>query len=450
MIAQKLKQPVRFVRERYGTIGAYLDSLRYHVPERLSWLRAVETAPNAASSGLVIEQPPDLPGCLHLEEVLSIMGVIMASNQSTLARKEGSPAEDEGPSAADSGLPEATERLSARRMSKGATRNTYFTQHTFGGRLCLGETPLQYNRNTLANWLANFRDQHQNSNYNDMRFTRVSLDGIVPHEFTEAFGKYATRLVERSYITGIRHSSDALFTPKGTFTEIHHDSCTHVTLAKGRKSLYKLAMKLWLFWPTQKIPHLLEHHDNGEAFAKHAGQCIVLAQYSGDVMVIPANWPHMVLTLQDSYLYGNNFDDPSQICYLRLEELSGEDLEEQAPRVIKKLQADLVGQHRKTVAQQFLANLPVDLDIYSMYGQELLDALKGAIDEKGDCLFCQILRKAPVGKLTEKEHLCAHLLNQNPGSELSKSMCQLWLQHVEQNKQQPGKGSGLNKRKRVP
>jgi hypothetical protein len=48
----------------------------------------------------------------------------------------------------------------------------------------------------------------------------------------------------------------ASFTPRGTITEVHHDSKHHISTAFRAASQKGRPLKLWLLWPSTEICHL--------------------------------------------------------------------------------------------------------------------------------------------------------------------------------------------------
>ena len=97
-------------------------------------------------------------------------------------------------------------------------------------------------------------------------------------------------------------------TPKGTATEVHHDSDPHVSTVCGRSGAgFEQPMKLWLLWHASESRRLATCYSDTASALRDLGPCGYLIQYSGESLMLPANVPHAALSLSSHYLYGQTF-----------------------------------------------------------------------------------------------------------------------------------------------
>jgi hypothetical protein len=104
------------------------------------------------------------------------------------------------------------------------------------------------------------------------------------------------------------HSATTNVTPRGTATEIHHDSDPHISTACGESGAsFEQPMKLWLLWNASESRQLATCYSDTAAALRHLGSCGYLIQYSGESLMLPANVPHAALSLSSHYLYGQTY-----------------------------------------------------------------------------------------------------------------------------------------------
>jgi hypothetical protein len=104
------------------------------------------------------------------------------------------------------------------------------------------------------------------------------------------------------------HDATTNVTPRGTATEIHHDSDPHVSTAWGGSGAsFQQPMKLWLLWHASESRRLATCYSDTRVALRHLGPCGYLIQYSGESLILPANVPHAALSLSPHYLYGQTF-----------------------------------------------------------------------------------------------------------------------------------------------
>jgi hypothetical protein len=104
------------------------------------------------------------------------------------------------------------------------------------------------------------------------------------------------------------HDATTNVTPRGTATEIHHDSDPHISTACGEAGAsFEQPMKLWLLWNASESRQLATCYSDTAAALRHLGPCGYLIQYPGESLMLPANVPHAALSLSSHYLYGQTF-----------------------------------------------------------------------------------------------------------------------------------------------
>jgi hypothetical protein len=104
------------------------------------------------------------------------------------------------------------------------------------------------------------------------------------------------------------HDATTNVTPRGTATEIHHDSDPHISTACGGSGAsFQRPMKLWLLWHASESHRLATCYSDTTVALRHLGPCGYLIQYSGESLILPANVPHAALSLSPHYLYGQTF-----------------------------------------------------------------------------------------------------------------------------------------------
>lgn len=104
------------------------------------------------------------------------------------------------------------------------------------------------------------------------------------------------------------HGATTNVTPRGTATEIHHDSDPHISTVCGESGAsFEQPMKLWLLWNASESRQLATCYSDTAAALRHLGPCGYLIQYSGESLMLPANVPHAALSLSSHYLYGQTF-----------------------------------------------------------------------------------------------------------------------------------------------
>jgi len=98
---------------------------------------------------------------------------------------------------------------------------------------------------------------------------------------------------------------NANITPRGTRTEVHHDSKHHISTTFGLASRKSRPLKLWLLWPFPELRHLLTCYGDTKAALTRMDHGSFLVQMPGESVLVPPNSPHAVVALETCYLYGH-------------------------------------------------------------------------------------------------------------------------------------------------
>jgi hypothetical protein len=100
------------------------------------------------------------------------------------------------------------------------------------------------------------------------------------------------------------HDATTNVTPRGTATEIHHNSDPHISTACSESGTsYAQPMKLWLFWPASESRGLATCYSDTAATLRHMGPCGYLIQYAGESLLLLANVPRAAVSLSPHHLY---------------------------------------------------------------------------------------------------------------------------------------------------
>jgi hypothetical protein len=104
------------------------------------------------------------------------------------------------------------------------------------------------------------------------------------------------------------HDATTNLTPRGTATEIHHDSDPHISTACGESGTScEQPIKLWLLLKAFESRRLAACYSDTASVVHHLSPCEYLIQYSGEPPMLPANVPHAALSLSPHHFYGQTF-----------------------------------------------------------------------------------------------------------------------------------------------
>jgi hypothetical protein len=197
------------------------------------------------------------------------------------------------------------------------------------------------------------------------------------------------------------HDATFKITPKGTATEIHHDSDPHISTACGPSDAKPgQPMKLWIIWKASENRRLSTCYSDTAAALDRLGPCGYLIQRAGESLILPANVPHAALSISSHFLYSQAFHvrgrarDPTTFA---LELSAGVKPEESIDRVLtcyKEGVQDSDARIRNihidyllcTISTDRIAMLQINRESYST---GLITALRNHRIFEGACGLCQ-------------------------------------------------------------
>lgn len=223
-----------------------------------------------------------------------------------------------------------------------------------------------------------------------------------------------------------QNQADANITPRGTRTEVHHDSLHNVSVAVGLKSRSGRPLKLWLLWPSTELRHLASCYSDTRAALACMDLGSFLVQMPGESVTVPPNSPHAVFTLDSCYLYVHTFSterwayEPSSIfANIRV----GGSADEACRARIDQLRLGLDGnaELRRAHVGQFLETWASEKGWFEKH-QELLEELVAIWaydrDDRGSCALCDAVGERQSRGQSSEEHVWAHLVSQTVGGTL--------------------------------
>jgi hypothetical protein len=197
------------------------------------------------------------------------------------------------------------------------------------------------------------------------------------------------------------HDATFNITPKGTATEVHHDSDPHISTACGPSDAKPgQPMKLWIIWKASENRRLSTCYSDTAAALDRLGPCGYLIQRAGESLMLPANVPHAALSLSSHFLYGQTFHvrgrarDPTTFA---LELSAGVKPEESIDRVLTCYKEGLQDPDARirnihidyllcTISTDRIAMLQINRESYST---GLITALRNHRIFEGACGLCQ-------------------------------------------------------------
>jgi hypothetical protein len=219
---------------------------------------------------------------------------------------------------------------------------------------------------------------------------------------------------------GFQHNrAEANITPRGTRTEVHHDSEHSVSLAVGLKSRSGRPLKLWLLWPSTELRHLASCYSDTKAALACMDHGSFLVQMPGESVIVPPNSPHAVFTLDSCYLYGHTFStehwayEPSSVFVnMRV----GDPADEACRARVTQLRLGLRGSAdvRRAHVGQFLETWASEKGWFEKHKdslEELIAIWTYDCDDRGLCALCVAVGEPESHGQSSKEHAWAHLLS---------------------------------------
>jgi hypothetical protein len=172
------------------------------------------------------------------------------------------------------------------------------------------DRPIELTKAELDDWKARlWTRENQQTKLLNIPITNKLVDREAQHQYREM----VRDRVRDFYDVGPDHSIDvysatANVTPRGTVTEVHHDSDPHISTACGQSDIgYDVPTKLWILWKASENDQLSTCYSDTVSALNNMKAIGYLIQYSGESLLLPANVPHAVVSLTSSILYGNAF-----------------------------------------------------------------------------------------------------------------------------------------------
>jgi hypothetical protein len=247
-----------------------------------------------------------------------------------------------------------------------------------------------------------------------MRFVRAEAKHNYSQHAADAIRQHFPDLEAHG---SVQKPADANITPRGTRTEVHHDSEHHISTAVGLKSRGRRPLKLWLLWPSTELRHLASCYSDTKAALACMNHGSFLVQMPGESVVVPPNSPHAVFALDSCYLYGHIFSaenwayEPSSVLVdIRV----GDSPEESCRARILQVSLGLCGNTklRQAFIDQFIETWAVEAAVFREQKElfELLVELWTTdTSNHGSCAWCAAAGKPRDPGPDSREHMRAHL-----------------------------------------
>jgi len=176
-----------------------------------------------------------------------------------------------------------------------------------GGEVWLHNKHIQYTPREFSTWTRQILEGEEV----EARVLNMPM-GFVRTEAKREYHKVAEDAL-REHLPDLsahgfqQNQAEANITPRGTRTEVHHDSLHSVSVAVGLKSHLGRPLKLWLLWPSTELRHLASCYSDTRAALACMDHGSFLVQMPGESVIVPPNSPHAVFALDSCYLYGHTF-----------------------------------------------------------------------------------------------------------------------------------------------
>lgn len=210
-------------------------------------------------------------------------------------------------------------------------------------------------------------------------------------------------------------SLTANINPRGTMTEVHHDTSYGISTVVGCKNK-EYALKLWIVWPSTHVDRLASCYNNTRKALGVLEDPRFLVQMPGETVFVPPSSPHAVFTLNDSYLPGVDGGAPDWAmdpCTAAVLFRAG------GTNSISNALRHRLGQLRKGLASPYL---PVrqayvdhlvstwgwDSDMFRSNGpahRELIIALTKEIERTGLCVWCEFVGNGLEHDIRDPDHV---------------------------------------------
>ena len=232
------------------------------------------------------------------------------------------------------------------------------------------------------------------------RVLNMHIDSMLAADKSRERRNYAAEVAARYMPTQealrIRQTQpSANITPRGTRTDVHHDSEHHLSTAIGLAGRPNRPLKLWLLWPSTELRHLATCYSDTKAALTTMDHGCFFVQMPGESVFAPPNSPHAVLALESCYLYGNTFStdswayDPSMaLVDIRSGQIDDAACQERLKRLRLGLQSS---EFRQAFIDQFIETWALESLAFRRYEEEfetLVTLWSQDIRDTGRCAWC--------------------------------------------------------------
>lgn len=155
----------------------------------------------------------------------------------------------------------------------------------------------------LAAWVQQINREEPS----EQRLVNASMKGVISDGQCRRYSAQASSTAEATFGEGQvieLPTSELNLTPRHTVASLHHDSMLGVNTAIGFQRSGRHAVKLWVLWPSTELYRIAGKVGNSNAAIHRLEHGSFLVQMTGETVVVPPNAPHIVFTLNSSYIYG--------------------------------------------------------------------------------------------------------------------------------------------------
>jgi hypothetical protein len=180
-------------------------------------------------------------------------------------------------------------------------------------------------------------------------------------------------------------------TPRGTETEVHHDSHHHISTAFGLASRKGRPLKLWLLWPSTELRHLASCYSDTRA----ALACMDHGSFLYGHTFSTEHWAYEPSTIPVSIGTGSPADEA---CRSRIDQL----------RLGLRSNAKL----RQACVDQFIETWALEAATFRRHSglfEQLVAVWAADALHQGSCAWCAATGESELSTSDSREHARAHL-----------------------------------------
>lgn len=187
--------------------------------------------------------------------------------------------------------------------------------------------------------------------------------------------------------------ANANITPRGTRTEVHHDSHPHVSIAIGRYA--KQPLKLWIVWPPKELDKLPRCHNSTATALSMMENAEFFVQLHDEIFAVRENMPHAVLAPNDTILYGNQYQPLEarlEPCGIHVDVAAGVPESEAVARRLSALEQSLPDREYRGLHMNEPLSSWVHSEKYFRESpsrlEDLAEILEKDAEQWGECMWC--------------------------------------------------------------